>query len=383
MIHKELPIFLIVGFLTVLIDFLTYRTLIWLQVLDISIDKALGFLVGTLFAYIANRFWTFGHKSHARNAALRFVILYLLTLGANVLVNELVLNIVLHLGLSYRILLAFLIATGTSAALNFLGMKFYVFKESRRQKETASIPTETLFSLVIPCYNEAKNLPLLLERCAKISARNVSNLNIEVILVDNGSSDESPEILKQLLPKYSICRSVRVEKNQGYGFGILSGLRAAQGDVLGWTHADMQTDPTDFLTGLAFFQKQGLDIFVKGRRYGRPILDVFFTIGMSLFETGLLRQMLWDINAQPTIFSRAFFETWNEAPYDFSLDLYAYYQAKTAKLPIHRFPVLFSHRIHGTSHWNTDWRAKIKFIRRTLNFSLQLRRDLKNEHHRA
>jgi glycosyltransferase involved in cell wall biosynthesis len=229
------------------------------------------------------------------------------------------------------------------------------------------------FSLVIPCYNEAANLPLLLARCKDVAR----SPDIEIILVDNGSTDSSPEVLLNLLPQYPCCRSVRVEKNQGYGFGILTGLRAATGEILGWTHADMQTDPQDALRGLELFDKHGLDIFVKGRRYGRPLTDVVFTLGMSVFETMLLGKPMSDINAQPTMFSRNFFETWHEPPYDFSLDLYAFYQARCKRLEVHRFPVRFGERAHGVSHWNVNWAAKRKFIRRTVDFSLQLRKSLK------
>lgn len=227
-------------------------------------------------------------------------------------------------------------------------------------------------SLVIPCYNEAANLPLLLERCRAV----VHQPGCEVILVDNGSTDGSPDVLRELLPAYPGCRSIRIEKNQGYGFGILSGLKAATGDILGWTHADMQTDPQDALRGLAYFEKHGPDIFVKGRRHGRPLGDVAFTVGMSLFETVLLGKPMWDINAQPTMFSRAFFESWREPPYDFSLDLFAYYQARRTGLAVHRFPVRFGERAHGVSHWNVNWAAKRKFIRRTVDFSLQLNKRL-------
>ena len=228
------------------------------------------------------------------------------------------------------------------------------------------------FSLVIPCYNEAANLPLLLSRCTAVAAQP----GVEVVLVDNGSTDASPDVLAQLLPQHPGCRSVRVEKNQGYGYGILSGLRAAHGDLLGWTHADLQTDPHDALRGLAFFDEHGPEIFVKGRRYGRPLSDVVFTMGMSAFETLLLQRPLWDINAQPTLFSRAFFETWTAPPHDFSLDLYAYYQAVASGRPIYRFPVEFRSRAHGVSHWNVNWAAKKKFIKRTVDFSLQLRRSI-------
>jgi glycosyltransferase involved in cell wall biosynthesis len=228
------------------------------------------------------------------------------------------------------------------------------------------------FSLVIPCYNEATNLPFLLERCKALAAWE----GIEVILVDNGSTDDSPAVLKRLLPAYPGCRSVRVEVNQGYGFGILAGLRVARGDILGWTHADMQTDPQDVLPCLACFGVDSDRVFVKGRRYGRPAVDVLFTIGMSFFETALLARPMWDINAQPTMFSRRFFETWTSPPHDFALDLYAYYQARVQGLDVQRLRVRFGPRAHGVSHWNVNWTAKWKFICRTLHFSIDLKRNL-------
>jgi glycosyltransferase involved in cell wall biosynthesis len=228
------------------------------------------------------------------------------------------------------------------------------------------------FSLVIPCYNESASLPLLLERCKEVTRRPGD----EVILVDNGSTDESPLVLSELLPHYPGCRSVRIERNQGYGYGILEGLRAARCEILGWTHADMQTDPQDALRAIALFERHGPDIFVKGRRYGRPFGDVAFTVGMSVFETVLLGKPMWDINAQPTMFSRAFFESWHKPPYDFSLDLFVYYQALQMELAVHRFSVRFGDRAHGVSHWNVNWAAKRKFIRRTVDFSLQLNKRL-------
>ena len=228
------------------------------------------------------------------------------------------------------------------------------------------------FSLIIPCYNEEDNLPLLLEGCRALAAKP----GIEIILVDNGSTDNSSDVLLNLLPNFSGCRSIRVEKNQGYGFGIISGLKAAKSEILGWTHADLQTDPQDVLQGLELFDQHGLDLFVKGKRYGRPLADEFFTIGMSFFETLLLQKPLWDINAQPTMFSRKFFETWATPPDDFALDLYAYYQAQNKGLKVHRFYVRFGERANGVSHWNVNWKSKWRFIMRTINFSFQLKKKL-------
>jgi glycosyltransferase involved in cell wall biosynthesis len=230
------------------------------------------------------------------------------------------------------------------------------------------------FSLVIPCYNEAANLPLFLARCNGL----IQRPGVEVILVDNGSTDDTSAVLRDLLPSYLGCRSVRVEKNQGYGFGILSGLASASGRILGWTHADMQTDPKDLLRGIELFELHGDNIFVKGRRYGRSLTDVAFTIGMSVFETLLLATPLWDINAQPTMFPRTLYKRWCIAPHDFSLDLYAYYHALRLGLPVYRFPVRVNARAHGSSHWNLSWAAKRALIASTVGFSLRLRSGTKH-----
>ena len=228
-------------------------------------------------------------------------------------------------------------------------------------------------SIIIPCYNEAENIPLILEKFASC----LDNEDMEVVLVDNGSTDASAAVLEELLSKYPFARSVSVPVNQGYGYGILSGLKSAQADFVGWTHADMQTDPADVLRAYRVLAEGDWNesLYIKGSRRGRSLFDRFFTGGMGLFETLYLGKNLSDINAQPNIFSRRFFETWREPPHDFSLDLYALYMARREGLDVRRFDVMFPPRIHGESHWNNgSLRAKWKFIKRTIDFSRELKR---------
>jgi putative flippase GtrA len=126
MIKRELSIFLVVGLLTVLVDFGVYRGLIWLAIGNINLAKGTSFIVGTTFAYFANRFWTFGQKFHAPGSLWRFVFLYSSTLIANVVVNAMILELFSDVAIGVK--LAFLLATGVSASLNFFGMKLFVFK---------------------------------------------------------------------------------------------------------------------------------------------------------------------------------------------------------------------------------------------------------------
>lgn len=233
------------------------------------------------------------------------------------------------------------------------------------------MPETPTFSLVIPCYNEAASLPELVLR-SRFTAEAGDG---EVVLVDNGSTDDTPQVLARLLEAGDDrVRSIRVEPNEGYGWGITSGLAVCRAPVVGWTHADLQTDPADALRAVAAIE--GLERgFVKGRRYGRPAADRVFTAGMSVFETALLRTPLNDINAQPTMFSRALLDEWGTPPKDFALDLFAMHAAARRGYQVRRVPVVFAPRRHGTSSWNVDLAAKRKFIRRTVDFSLRLRAE--------
>jgi len=232
-------------------------------------------------------------------------------------------------------------------------------------------------SLIIPCFNESRCLPALLTRCQEI----IGDRDIEIVIVDNGSNDDTQEVLAPLLEKYIFVTLVNVSVNKGYGHGILSGLKDASGDILAWTHADLQTDPGDIVKALEFFKESSRPelLFVKGKRYGRPLMDVVFTMGMSIFEAILMKTKMWDINAQPTVFHRSFYESWDNPPKDFSLDLFTYFMAKKQNLRIERFPVMFSDRAHGLSHWNVSFSAKFRFIKRTLQYSFLLNKRFKND----
>lgn len=230
-------------------------------------------------------------------------------------------------------------------------------------------------SIVIPCYNEVENIPMLLSAYNEV----VKQSDIEIILVNNGSTDNTASLLLELAPKYThFLRVVTVPINQGYGFGILSGLKAAKGEFIGWTHGDLQTPPRDIITALNIIKSNNYShtLYIKGNRQGRPLFDSFFTGGMSLFESCYFGTRMYDINAQPNIFHKSFFASWDNPPHDFALDLYVFYKAIKAGLQIHRFPVQFPRRQHGASKWNTGLTSKWKFIKRTFSFSRELKKKL-------
>jgi glycosyltransferase involved in cell wall biosynthesis len=237
-----------------------------------------------------------------------------------------------------------------------------------------------MLSIIIPCYNEADNLVALFNSLDPVY--NTYN-DLEIILVDNGSSDNSAKVFEVELKKRNInvFKIINVEKNIGYGFGILSGLRNANGDILAITHADRQTDPMDVLKALDIYNKHKNELLlVKGYRKNRKITEAFFSWTMALISSMALGKRLTEINAQPKLFSKRFFLSIEKnAPYDFSLDLYLLYHAKQKGI-ILDFPVYFAKRVAGEAKGGSgsSWATRKKLIKRTLKYIFELRKKIKD-----
>jgi glycosyltransferase involved in cell wall biosynthesis len=224
-------------------------------------------------------------------------------------------------------------------------------------------------SIVIPCYNEAGNLPALIQKCSQLLT---ANPTVEIVLVDNGSSDNSAAVMADLIAKQPTgnLRSHTVVVNQGYGYGILQGLDNARGEILCWTHADLQTDIFDCIKAynLWLLEKDNTTV-IKGKREGRKFFDVLFTSGMQAYVLFKLGTNVNDINGQPKLFSKVFYDQIKEkAPHDFSLDLYLLIQArKNGK--IIDFPVFFSKRTAGEAKGGSgNLSLKLKLVKRTLGY---------------
>jgi putative flippase GtrA len=124
-ISKQLKYFFIVGLLTVLIDYSTYLSLTFFES-NISIAKSIGFALGTIFSFIANRNITFNVKNNFFGHLIKFISLYLISMMFNVFVNSFSLGLLTNL--NFKVQISFVIATIISASINFGGMKYFVFK---------------------------------------------------------------------------------------------------------------------------------------------------------------------------------------------------------------------------------------------------------------
>ena len=181
-------------------------------------------------------------------------------------------------------------------------------------------------SIVIPIFNESENIKLFFDKLEEF--HQLAKFNFNFILVDGCSSDETPEIILREIKSRSIQNVdlLPMEHRNGYGYDIMQGLLKSKYDVLAWTHADLQTDLLDLIKAYEIFLASSNEVIVKGKRHNRAILERIFTFGMQIFTFIYLKEYLDDINAQPKLFSRNFYEKHlkQNPPKDFSLDLFAF-----------------------------------------------------------
>lgn len=241
-----------------------------------------------------------------------------------------------------------------------------------------NLKTFNMLSVVVPCYNEEENIPLIISNFEEIIL--AFEGEIEVILVNNGSTDNSKNVFdEKIRDSTQKIKVLNIKKNTGYGHGILSGLEIAKGDVLAWTHADLQTDPKDVVSAYSEFKKHNdSNIVVKGKRRNRNSIDAFFTWGMQVYSSIILRKKINDINAQPKLFCKDFYINYFDSPpLDFSLDLFLLYKAACYG-QISSIDVFFKKRKFGQAKGGGTFKGKLKLIFRTLIYISKLKKLVKH-----
>jgi dolichyl-phosphate beta-glucosyltransferase len=132
--------------------------------------------------------------------------------------------------------------------------------------------SEPFLSIVIPAYNEALRLGSTLEKVRQyLESRNYSG---ELIVVDDGSTDQTADLLQEMQHHHQVVRVLRNESNRGKGFSVRRGVLEARGELVLFTDADLSAPIEDTNRLLAALESFGADAVVGSRALQRRLIGV-------------------------------------------------------------------------------------------------------------
>lgn len=232
------------------------------------------------------------------------------------------------------------------------------------------------FSLILPCFNEEKNIPFLYNEFLESYCEDYKS---ELIFVNNGSTDNTSIQIDKIFnlnneKKNNIfIRKLDLKKNIGYGGGIIAGLNIAKGEYIGWTHADLQSPLQDYIK-LYELIKNKKNIFGKGKRINNRGFDGIISRFHEKLASVILSFDMREINAQPKIFSRDVTQYLTNMPKKWTtLDTYTYYTCLKKNVEIFEMEVIFKNRIYGESKWKNNIKNFISHIIFNLLYLIKLK----------
>ncbi|ABB33110.1 glycosyl transferase family 2 [Geobacter metallireducens RCH3] len=221
-------------------------------------------------------------------------------------------------------------------------------------------------SIVIPIYNEEENIPPLYGRVTEALAG--TGIDYELILVDDGSSDGSFPLLRQIAERDSRVKVIRFRRNFGQTAAMAAGFDAARGEVVVPMDGDLQNDPADIPMLLSKIN-EGYDV-VSGWRKDRQ--DTFINRRLpSIIANGLISRMtgvhLHDYGCTLKAYRREVLDGVNlyGEMHRFVPALASQVGARVTELPVRHHP-----RLHGTSKYGISRTMRVVLDLMTVKFLL-------------
>lgn len=220
-----------------------------------------GFIAGLIVNYVLSIFFVFEHKGKSKSAGgfLIFTLLSAVGLGIHLLgmylgytvigINEWIVKIVL---------------TVIVLIYNYVSKRLLLFKKSKTESETDTIENEEKdkkpetqdalyirigknntdkikISMIVPCYNEEACIEKYYDAMQQVVAS--LPVNFEYIFVDDGSRDNTLNLIRKLAKQDGNVRYISFSRNFGKEAAMLAGLKAASGDLVGLMDVDLQDPP--------------------------------------------------------------------------------------------------------------------------------------------
>ncbi len=161
---------------------------------------------------------------------------------------------------------------------------------ARPSAEAAPGLNPPLVSVVVPCFNESRTIRTVIDQLLAVPFAK------EIVVVDDGSTDGTQDILRGEVSRLPGVRVILQERNQGKGAALRAGFAAARGDIVIVQDADLEYDPREIPTVIAPIVANDADVVYGSRFLGGPhrVLLFWHSVGNRLLTT--LSNMVTDLN---------------------------------------------------------------------------------------
>ncbi len=222
-------------------------------------------------------------------------------------------------------------------------------------------------SLIIPFYNEEKNVEEVIT--STVTVLEDAKIDYELVAVDNGSSDSTSSILRELANKNPNVKIVRVEKNEGYGNGIICGFGEAFGEYIGFSEGDQQIDPLNIVVMFKKLKLENLD-FCRAIRMNRKdsLKRKLISLIYNILILVIFLRKIYDVNGKPKIMKRKCLEKLNISSKDWFIDTEIVLKTLKENFKIGEVYTEFKCRKGGTTHVKPN--IIFEFIRNLMVFRI-------------
>ncbi|MHA1671205.1 MAG: dolichyl-phosphate beta-glucosyltransferase [Promethearchaeota archaeon] len=205
-------------------------------------------------------------------------------------------------------------------------------------------------SILVPAYNEGKRIPKFLGELIKFSSQNLENF--EILIIDDGSNDDTKEVVLSLIKNHRNMKLLSYSENMGKGHAVLMGVLKARGEFVLFIDADGSIKPEEILNMYKFYRKNKYDIIIGSRislasnitnpqPFSRRLMSKFF----NLYSNILFRIKINDLLCGFKGFTKnAAFQVFKDLKaFRWEFDVEILYRARKNSLKVHQMPIEWKH----------------------------------------
>jgi len=202
-------------------------------------------------------------------------------------------------------------------------------------------------SFVLPMYNEREAIEDTVEEI-RIIARALSD-DYEIIISDDGSTDDSVEIARRLAKENSDIKVVCLEKNTKFGGALAAGLKEASKDIILYTDSDLPISLLDIKKSIPMIKNADIITATSIVKKGENLKRRFISWGYNFLLRVLFNINIKDVNSGYKIYRKSILNGMDFISHSPFIDAEIFLRAKAKNAKIVEYPLIFRPRRQGTS----------------------------------